>query len=213
MMIQGVAGALPAQKASGNPVALAGTLGELLESRLMPDYYTLLKAGKVFSSALAGANPAAFVGGAAGTPLIGIYNPANSGVDLVLLEAALGIRTTGSAAGTVDFNHWGVNQGGVAVTGTPAAPRNLYSMAQTGSVATAMQNVVNTAALASSLIRPSFSLGAVTTTAGLNVGLFRDEIKGEIIVAPGSYYAFGSAVALTGASLDVAIMWAEVPAI
>lgn len=214
MLIQGQAGGIPSSRqTSGNPTIPAGSLGELLETRLLPDYYTMVKQGLVFSSALAGITAAtAFVGGAAGTPLIGLYNPANSGKDLVLLEAALGIRTTGTSAGTVDFNHFGVNQGGVAVTGTAAAPRQLYSLSATGSIATAMQNTANTAALASALLRPSFSLGNVTTTAGVNVTLLRDEIKGELIISPGCYYAFGAAAALAVASLDVAIMWAEIPA-
>ena len=209
MLIQSQAGPV-ARQASGQPTVPGGSFGEVLESRLMPDYYTLLKAGKVFTSSLLAANPTAFTGGAAGTPLIGIYNPINSGVDLILLEAVVGVRTTGSAAAGVDFNHFGVAQGGVAVTGTATAPRQLYSLAASGSVATAMQNVANTAALTSSLLRPSVSLGTVpATTAVLNVGLFRDEIKGEIVIAPGAYYAFGCSATLTAASIDVAIMWAE----
>ncbi len=213
MLIQGAVGALPStRQVSGNPTVLSGTFGELLESRLLPDYYTLLKSGKVFTSSVVAANPAAFTGGAAGTPLIGLYNPVGSGVDLVLLEVAVAIRTTGTAAVGIDFNHWGVNQGGVAVTGTATAPRNLYSLAATGSAATAMVNVVNTAALASAVIRPSVSVGTTTVTPTLNLGLFRDEIKGGIVVAPGCYYAFGSVVAPTAASIDSAVIWAEIPA-
>ena len=210
MLIQTQLG-IPAQKATGTPNVPGGIFGEMLESRLNPDYHFLLKQGLVFTSSLVGANPASFVGGAGGTPLLGLFNPAGSGKDLVLLEAVLGIRTTGTVAASEDFNHWGVNQGGAAVTGVGTAARNLYSLAATGSVALAMQNVVNTGALASQLLRPSFSLGAVAAAAALTPGLFRDEIKGEIIVAPGCYYAFGAAAALTGALLDVSLMWAELP--
>jgi hypothetical protein len=202
---------VPSGVAKTTDIEALATQLEVLKSSLLPDYYSLLKQGKVFGSALAGANATAFTGGAAGTPLLGLYNPANSGVDLVLLEAAVGIRTTGSAAALTDFNFWGVNQGGVAVTGTNTPPRNLYSLAQTGSVATAMQNVANTAALASALIRSSLSLGSVASTAPLIPGIFRDEIKGEIVVAPGSYLAFGASVGFTAASLDVALIWAEIP--
>jgi hypothetical protein len=202
-----------AKQMPGNTAANAaqGFFGELYQSDWAPDYYSLVKSGKVFTSALAAANPAAFTGGAAGTPLIGLYNPANSGTDLILLDAFVAIRTTGTVAGNIDFNHWGVNQGGVAVTGANTAPRNLYSFAQTGSVATAMQNVANTGALASALIRPSISLGAVAASAAVIAGVLRDEIKGEIVVPPGTYYAFGASAALTGGSLDVGLLWAELP--
>jgi hypothetical protein len=177
-----------------------------------PTIIRSLKNNYLFAVSVAAANPSAFVGGAAGTPLVGLYNPSNSGKDLVLLEAVVGIRTTGTAAGTADFNHWGAAQGTVAPTGTATAARNLYTLVAAGSVAVAMLNTANTGALASSLLRPSISLGNVTTTAGLNIGLLRDELKGEIVVSPGSYYAFASAVALTAASIDVGLIWAEVPA-
>lgn len=212
-LFQGQVGLPSTRQTSGNPTALMGTFGELYESRLLPDYYSLLKAGRVFTSTVAAANPTAFTGGAAGTPLIGIYNPAGSGVDLVLLEAVIGVRTTGTAAAATDFSHFGANQGATAITGALTAPRQLYSMTTTGSVAQALANVANTGALASALLRPSVSLGNVpATTAVLNYGLFRDEIKGEIVIAPGIYYAFGASATLTAASIDVAVMWAEVPA-
>ena len=212
MLIQTQAGLLPSTKQQTLVNAPGGTFGEFLKSNLSPDYYTLAKNGKLFTSALAGiATVTAFVGGAAGTPLIGLYNPAGSGIDLVLLEAVVGIRTTGTTAATLDFNHWGVNQGGVAVTGTATAPRSMNAFNATGSVASAMQNVANTGALASALLRPSISVGNATTTAGLNAGLFRDELKGEIIVGPGCYYAFGASAALAVAGIDVSLMWAEIP--
>lgn len=213
MLIQCQAGALPsARQSAGTPNIPAGSFGELLKSSLNPDYYQLVKSGRVFQVGGAALNPAAFVGAAAGTPLIGLFNPVNSGVDLTILQLRLGIRTTGTVAGTVDFSFWGVNQGGVAVTGTQTAARNLYSMAATGAAGYAMVNVANTAALASALIAPSISLGAVAASAALTPGVFVDDLKGSIVVAPGCYLAFGSSSALTGGSLDVALTWAEIPA-
>lgn len=213
MLIQGQAGALPSTRQSaGTPNVPAGSFGEILDTKLNPDYYQLVKAGRVYQAGAAGANPSAFTGAAAGTPLIGLFNPTASGLDLVILQARLAIRTTGTAAGNLDFNFWGVNQGGVAVTGTQTASRNLYSLAATGGVGYAMVNTANTAALASNLIAPSFSVGAVGATAALNVATFVDDIKGTIIVAPGCYLAFGAASALTAGSLDASLVWAEIPA-
>lgn len=213
MLIQGQAGSLPSTRQNaGTPNAPAGTFGEIYDSSLAPDYYSLSKAGRTFVVTAAAANPTAFTGGAAGTPLIGLFNPVASGVDLVIIQARVGVRTTGTVAGTVDFAFWGVNQGGVAVTGTQTASRNTYSLAATGGVGYAMVNTANTAALASSLIAPSFSLGAVAATAALIPGVFVDDVRGAIIVAPGCYVAFGSTSALTGGSLDVGLIWAEIPA-
>lgn len=198
-------------RASANGQAPGGLWNEGLVSELAPKFHALAKSGAVFSSAIAGANPSAFIGGAAGTPLIGLYNPASSGVDLVLIQARVAIRTTGSAAVATDINFWGVNQGGVAVTGTNSPPTNVYSQAASGSVATAMLNVVNTAALASTLRAPSLSIGLTAATAITNVGAYVDPIEGLLIVSPGSYLAYGASVAPTAASLDVALIWAELP--
>ena len=213
MQIQGAASGLPSARVSGGaPNALAGNAGELLVSELFPPYYSLAKAGKLFTLGGSALNPTAFTGGAAGTPLIGLYNPASSGVDLVILKARLGIRTTGSAGANLDFNWFGVAQGGVAVTGTQTAARQVYSLGATGSAAYGMVNTANTAALASALLQPSLSLGNVTTTAGLNAGVFDDLVNGSLIVPPGAYLALGASASLTSASIDVSVIWGELPA-
>ena len=214
MLFQSQAGGLPSSRqTAGTPNNPGGTFGEALFSELNPVYYSLLKAGKVFSlSSLGTATLTAFTGGAAGTPLFGLYNPATSGVDLVLLQARYGVRTTGTTAGTVDFSFFAANQGGVAVTGTQTQARNMYSQAATGSAGYGMVNVPNTAAIASTLIAPSLSLGNVTTTAGLNAAVTVDDIKGAIVVAPGCYLALGASAALAVASIDATLIWAEIPA-
>ena len=213
MIIQSQAGSLPsARQTAGAPNNPGGTFGESFVSELTPVYYSLLKSGRVYSSSFAAITPSAFVGAAAGTPAIGIYNPATSGVDLVLLMAKLAIRTTGTAAVATDWNFWQVNQGGVAVTGTQTQARNMYSQASTGSAAYAMVNTSNTAALASTLTMPSVSIGLTAATAITNVQVLSDDIRGAIVVAPGCYLAWGNSVATTSGSFDGAIIWAEIPA-
>jgi hypothetical protein len=187
-----------------------GQLGEMLVSELNPVYYGLLKAGKVFSISAAAINPTAFTGGAAGTPIFGIYNPPNSGVDVVLLSLTAGYRNTGTAAANASLVTYLVNQGAAAVTGTQTASRNMYSGSTTGSVAYCMVNTANTAALASNLVRVNAGVQAVATAAQL-VQQINDDIKGAIIVAPGSYCAIGQTVALTAGSVDAALLYAEIP--
>ena len=213
MIIQNQVGSLPSSRqTAGTPNNPGGTFGEAFVSELAPVYYSLMKAGKIFSIATTQTTATAFTGGAAGTPIIGIYNPATSGTDIVLLQARVGIRTTGTTAATLDFAFYQVNQGGVAVTGSQTQCRNMYSQASTGSVAYAMLNTANTAALASTLTAPSVSVGNATTTAGLNAGAFVDDIKGAIVVAPGTYLAFGSTATLAVANVDYSLIWAEIPA-
>ena len=120
--------------------------------------------------------------------------------------------TTGTAAVTLDFNFFGANQGGVAVTGTQTQARNMYSQANTGSAAYGMVNTANTATLASTLIAPSLSNGLTATTTITNIGVYVDDIKGAIVVSPGTYLALGAAATPTAASIDCTLIWAEIPA-
>ena len=214
MLLQAQGNALPSQRVqSGTPNVPGGTFGELLMSELTPQYYSLLKAGKIFSLALANiATLTAFVGGAAGTPVFGIYNPQSSGVDIVLLQSRLGVRSTGTTAGAQGFNFWLAQQGATSPTGTQAIPRQLYSGAAAGSSSYCMANVVNTGAVASNFVAPSFSLGNVTTTAGVNAAILTEDLRGAIVISPGNYLAWGAYVAGAVGAFDASLIWAELPA-
>jgi hypothetical protein len=189
----------------------SGYFSEGLVSEFMPQYYGLVKAGLVYSLAVAGITPAAFVGGAAGTPIFGIYNPLNSGKDFVLLQSRLAVRTTGTAAVATDFNLWAANQGGTSPSGSQTQPRNVYNQNLSGSASYSMVNTVNTGAVASALLQPSFSVGLTAATAVTDVTLLTDDLKGLVVLSPGSYLAFGQSVATTAGSFDAALTWAELP--
>lgn len=201
---------LPGQRSNGNPNSPAGLLGEMGVSEFLPRYHALAKSGLAFSLSSLAVNPAAFVGAAAGTPLFGLYNPNNSGKDLVIIQARLAIRTTGTVAVNASTAFFAANQGGVAVTGTQTQARNMYSQGTTGSVAYGMVNVVNTGAVASNLIAPSASVQATATAANLFTQLL-DPVDGAIIVPPGGYLAYGLTAALTGGSMDASLIWVELP--
>ena len=189
----------------------SGTFGEVFMSELNPIYYSLIKQGRVYSLSGTGLNPSAFGGVAAGTPLLGVWNPAGSGVDLVPIMLNVAIRTTGTAVVATDFNFWTANQGTTAITGTQTAAKNMYTQATTGSAMYGMVNVANTAAVASTLSKASFSIGLTAGTAVTNVQLLQDELKGLLLTSPGSYLAWGSAASLTAASIDFSFIWAEIP--
>src|SRR6516165_6645272 len=206
MIIQSQAGSLPSLKQTiGTPNNPGGFFGEATYSELNPAYYTLLKNGFVFCVTGFQQNAAAFTGGSAGTPLIGIYNPVNSGKDIVLLQTRLGIETTGTGTTTLALNYYAIAQT-VSVTGTQTQCRNMYSLMATGSVAYCMVNTANTAALASNLIAPSFSLGLTAATAVTNVQSLVENVNGAIVVAPGNYLAWGMSAATTAAKLDIGMI-------
>ena len=200
----------PANANPGVP-ALGGIFSEFEVSELMPQYYSLAKSGLVYALTSTGITPSAFVGGAAGTPIFGVYNPANSGIDIVVLQVLLGIRTTGTAAVATDFNFWTAAAGTVP-TYTGVQPKNAYTHAAAGASGLYIANAANTGAPATTLERPSFSIGLTAATAITNVQMLTDDVKGAIIVSPGTYLAYGQSVATTAGSFDCGLLVAEVPA-
>ncbi len=204
-------GQLTRQAQGTTPNAPGGIFGEALETKLFPDLYTLAKGGFLYTISAAGITPTAFTGGAAGTPIFGLYNPLTSGKDLVLIQARAAIRGAGTSAASTSLNFWGVSQGGTAPTGTQSQARNLYTLAASGSQAYVMNNTANTGSLQSALIAPSKGITAVVTTQTQQVSDATDNINGMITVPPGGYLAYGLSVLPTGLSGDFAMIWAEVP--
>ena len=85
---------MPAQK-SGTPQVPAGTFGEPGSSILTPRYYSMIKAGRVFTMTAFGQSPVGlspYSGGSNGVGLFVLYNPLGSGVDLSLMSVRIGVR-------------------------------------------------------------------------------------------------------------------------
>lgn len=206
-----LAGALLGKSRASGAYAPGGLFGEGLVSEAGPQYHALVKSGMVFSASALAINPTAFSGGAAGTPIFGLYNPAGSGVDLVIMQARAAIRNFGTAAANASLGFYSAAQGNTAPTGASTSPKQMYSQATTGSAALAMVNTVNTGAVASGLVAPSVGIQAVAAAAEITSQLL-DDLKGAIIVPPGGYLAYGLSAALTGGSIDASLIWAEMPA-
>jgi hypothetical protein len=87
----------------------------------------------------------------------------------------------------------------------------MYSLAQGGAVARAWLNVAVTGSTALNAIRPMMGLGAVGATAAVAVLMGLEDTAGSIVCSPGNMVALGAAAAFTSASVDVTVVWEEVP--
>lgn len=199
-----------AQK-SGPPASLnSGWMAELLVSQLLPRWAYLALNGALFSvAATAVATPAAgYPLGAAGTPLVAIYNPPGSGKNALIIKASLSVR----AAGTVAAGTFGFSGGPTAtITAAISAYLNLLSLQQAGSAMKPYANTALTGSTALVAIRPFMSAGAgVTQSQFANIAT--EDVDGSLVVAPGNVIALSAAVTGTANTVDAALVWAELPA-
>ena len=171
-------------------------------------YLDAVLGNRVFQLSVAGGAATAYTGGAAGTPLIAVHNPDNSGKYLALLAAGIASRVAASAAGTVGFNLWAGPS--VLPTGTPTTPRNLLSQASGGAVGVGFSNAALTGSTALGLLLPLASY-YWATGAGAFVAPVVFDLAGLVVVAPGNQVALGATAALTSATYDVALIWEELP--
>lgn len=171
-------------------------------------YQEAVYRNNVFMLSVANATATAYTGGAAGTPLLAVHNPTNSGKNLVLLSASIANRTAASAAGTVNAALYG----GVSAqpSGTQTNPRSMLSLQQSGSVMLGFSNTALTGSTGLNLLMSLWNY-YWATAAGAIMGDSLFDIAGQIIIVPGNEIAFGASAALTSATFDVSLIWEEVP--
>lgn len=177
----------------------------VLASDLFPSYFNLVTAGIVYGVSYASAAVAA--ASATATGGFALFNPANSGVQLVLLAASLPIITF--TAGTT-----GAGFGFQFVPGqqpTATTPGNTPQNALIGSAAVAKAVTFTAGTLVGAPTAPGyFSTGAYLDLAAGDAVTFKDDIAGSIVVAPNSGICVVSSGTLI-ANLAPSLLWAEIP--
>ncbi len=143
-------------------------------------YFEAVRNGNAYKISVAAGAATAYVGGAAGTPLLAVHNPSGSGIYVNVLLAGVSSNVASTLAGTVSFALWGGPS--VLPTGTATAATNLLSLAAGGSKAVAFSNIA-----------PSFF-----------------DVGGAVLLAPGNQVALGGSAALTTATYSASIIWEEI---
>lgn len=197
----------------GNVIdARGGRQGDAIVSELHGRYYEQTYRGNVFSlSVVAAAAITAYVGAAAGTPQIALWNPAGSGKNAVIISANYANVVAASAAGTVA---WGLYFGPTAAItqATTSAPINMATLNAAGSVMTGFRNVALTSSTALTGVIP---VGAYYWATAAGAALVSQpseiELAGKLIIPPGAMLALGGSSALTSATWLGSLVWEEVP--
>lgn len=199
--------------ASSNAVmnARAGQLGDVIMSELHGRYYeTTYRSNSFLLSVSTAAAVTAYSGGAAGTPMLALFNPVGSGRNAVLNKISVGNAASASAAGTVSFAlYFGATA--TITQATTVTPWNMATQLQSGSVMTGFRNVALTSgsAATNAIALASYYWATAAGAALVTNGVF--DLEGAIIIPPGSYAALGGSAALTGATWIGSMQWEEVP--
>lgn len=157
--------------------------------------------------------------GATATPIVGVWNPTNSGKNLVILQAKLqGIVTALQVTGGGAFM-WATSFGNGAIS-TGNAPLNLGTLQAVGSVAKDMSGVALTALTNNLVVRhasglqggPILNASTLQTAAGLIPAAIPsvDPVDGSIVVPPGGVLALLCTTTPVAISAASALMWEEV---
>lgn len=198
-----------------------GKQGETICSELHGRFYEQCYRGNLYTfglsnTALVAANAIATGVGATAQPVLGLYNPISSGVNLVILQAHLVVSTIANSAVAPGGFMWVASANNPAIT-TGSTPINCKTLLATGSqakafaVSTAVTGLTNNlSVLRASNIAPFNAAGAATAVS-VTQGNSIENIDGGIIVPPGGCVGLMNQLSTTTCSVSVGIMWEEVP--
>ncbi len=168
------------------------------------------------STALAAANAIATGLTSTAQPVIGLWNPLTSQVNLVVYKANIGITVLANTAVNPGGFMWLVSTGQSAIS-SGSTPFNCKTLAQAGSSAKAFAMSTALTGLSGSLTAMraasigTFNAVGPGTAAPQPIGGQLEEIvDGALIVPPGGVLAIMNQLSTTTVSCNVGITWEEV---
>ncbi len=209
-----------------NPVSRGGALGDLIVSELGGRFYEHNYRSGQFSGGMTATaiNNATFTSatlGATCTPILGVWNPSASNVNLEILQATLQIALTAATVTGGGPFVWAASTGNAALT-LGGSPWNRKTLAQAGSQAKNMAGVALTGLTNNLVVIGGSALGAgasgsfsfVGTAAGESTLLGAggvENIDGSFIVPPGGVLALLATTTPVGHSAASSLLWNEKP--
>lgn len=218
-LTQGFVGA-PAQsyQPGATPTVRMGNMGDSIVSELHGKWYETAYRSNLYSigmtSTALSANTVALTSSC--TPIIGLWNPPTSPVNLAIAKAKCLITVAGASAVAPGAFVWATSIGNGAIT-TGLSPLNRKTLAQAGSnakgynISTALTGLTNNL-----VIQHAASFGTLVVAQGATAtpmisGDGVEEFDGSLIVPPGAVLALLNTTSTTTISVASMIMWEEVP--
>lgn len=202
-----------------------GRNAEQIVQELHGRFYEQTKRGNVYSDGLGltAINNATYTTatlGATVTPIVGLYNPLNSGVDCVLIEASLGLVMTALIATGPGGFAWATSVGNTLVT-TGNEPLHRGSLTLGGSRVRGLCNVAPTGLSPNLAVRfgsalfggsaENVSFTATAVAMQTQALAAKELFDGSVIVPPGGVIALLATTTPVAHSAVSALVWEEVP--
>jgi hypothetical protein len=206
-----------------NIVASAGEFSELLVTELQPRFYQQTYRGNVFSIGcqLTALSAATILLTASAQPIVGVWNPLTSTVNLSILQAMLLDEINNVTSVAMGAFIWASSVGNGALT-AGLAPFNRKTLSNVGSQAKAFS--LSTASLLTGLTNNLvfFDAAEFNTASGLLTTTVAaatptpsvsgvQNFDGSLIVPPGGVLALLNTVSSVTHSVAARLMWEEVP--
>lgn len=214
-------------KYSGQDISvLANKYGNLLTNNYSAKYQEVVLTGNVYSTGMTttSISNATFTTGTLGatcTPIVGVWNPKNSGKNLVILESKLSCVLTALQATGAGTFVWATSLENAAIS-TGLTPLNRKTLNASGSVAKGFANTALTGLSNNLSVREASSLygGSNLGTAYLQTeaGALAqhvasvERIDGAIIVPQGCVLALLGTTTPVAVSASSSLLWIEIDA-
>lgn len=202
---------------------LGGYYGDATVSELHGRFYEAVARGSVYGIGcqLTALSAATVLLTASAQPIVGVWNPPTSGMNLVILQAALKDLINNVTSVALGDFIWAASLGNTALS-AGLNPVNRKTLAQTGSVAKAFS--LSTASLLTGLTNNlafidgsefNTASGLLTTTVAAATPTpsvsATQNFDGSLIVPPGGVLALLNTISVTTHSVAGRLLWEEVP--
>jgi hypothetical protein len=202
-----------------------GRSGEMVVQELHGRFYEQTYRGNVYSGGmtLTSISAATFTSattGATATPIAGVWNPAGSQVNAVLLQAALGVTLTALQATGAGPYVWMVAPTTAAIS-TAKNPFNRKTLTAAGGSARDLSGVALTGMTGTLAVMGASALGGGSASNAAFLGTaasmqatfqgFVENLDGSIIVPPGYLAVLMATTTPVAHSAASTILWEEVP--
>ncbi len=203
------------------PASRFGNMGDQIVSELHGRFYEQNYRGGLYSfglsnTVLAAANAIVTAVDATAKPVVGVWNPLTSGMNLVLLQAIVALTTVAGTAVSPGGFMWlgSANNGAVTTGSTPLNNKTLTasgSVAKAFAISTALTGMTNSLTVLRASSLTSINAAGPATAISQMQGVSVENIDGSLIVPPGGVVALMNQVSTTTVNLSVGLFWEEVP--